>query len=102
MDIYGIIPITPYKVRYWINADLTTSLLTFPFTLAAIFMSQITPDICLHPLNGANHAENTGACFRNVPQVALQVFFDLSHIKDGVNLCPKCSFLVYFQLNFIC
>lgn len=55
MDIYGIIPITPYKVRYWINADLTTSLLTFPFTLAAIFMSQITPDICLHPLNGAKY-----------------------------------------------
>lgn len=75
MNIYGIIPITPYKVRYWINADLTTSLLTFPFTLVAIFMSQISPDICLHPLNGANHAENMGACFRNVPQVALQVAF---------------------------
>lgn len=102
MDIYGIIPITPYKVRYWINADLTTSLLTFPFTLAAIFMSQITPDICLHPLNGANHAENTGPVSETFHRLPSRSIFDLSHIKDGVNLCPKCSFLVYFQLNFIC
>lgn len=102
MDIYGIIPIIPYKVRYWINADLTTSLLTFPFTLAAIFMSQITPTFVSTHSMELIMLKIRGPVSETFHRLPSRSIFDLSHIKDGVNLCPKCSFLGYFQLNFIC